>query len=237
MYAADHDLARPSSSLLARLPRFTPAEQRLGLALYRLLARGAPVTHGELAAALDLPTTRVAELLAGEGLRAMVYQDDGRVVGFGGLALAPMHHTFEVDGRVLYTWCAWDSLFIPEMLAQPARVASNCPVSGDTIRLVVTPNGVTESSHGSPVVSLLVPEALEGDVRRTMATFCHFVFFFASRAAGDEWTQRHRGTFLVSLEHAFALGQRKNALQFAETLAREGHSSAGVDSPRARTEL
>jgi hypothetical protein len=30
----------------------------------------------------------------------------GRVLGFGGLAGAPMHHRLEVDGRDLSTWCA-----------------------------------------------------------------------------------------------------------------------------------
>jgi hypothetical protein len=31
------------------------------------------------------------------------------------LAATAMHHRFEVDGRALSTWCAWDSLFIPEI--------------------------------------------------------------------------------------------------------------------------
>src|SRR2546422_6561781 len=56
-------------------------------------------------------------------LKAFVYPDDeGRVLGFGGLAAAPMHHRLEVDGRTLWTWCAWDSLFIPEILGKRARV-------------------------------------------------------------------------------------------------------------------
>jgi hypothetical protein len=37
------------------------------------------------------------------------------VLGFGGLAVAPMHHRLEVDGRTLWTRCAWDSLFVPEI--------------------------------------------------------------------------------------------------------------------------
>ncbi|MBI4501683.1 MAG: alkylmercury lyase [Gemmatimonadetes bacterium] len=223
MYATDADLARVSNSLLALFPRFTVEEQRLGIMLYRLLARGEPVSHGELSAVLNMPDARVTELLSGEGLRAMVYHDDGgRVLGFGGLAVAPMHHAFDVDGRTLYTWCSWDSLFIPEMLGKPARVASSCPETGQTIRLTVTPDGVTESSHPDAVVSLLVPEALEGDARQTMASFCHYVFFFASRAAGEAWTVRHEGTFLISLDQAFALGKRKNAVQFAEAWTTDG---------------
>ena len=55
-----------------------------------------------------------------------------RVLGFGGLATMPMHHRFEVDGRELSTWCAWDSLFIPEILGRSARVASLDPENGET---------------------------------------------------------------------------------------------------------
>jgi hypothetical protein len=41
----------------------------------------------------------------------------GRVLGFAGLAATAMHHRFEVDGRALSTWCVWDSLFLPGVLA------------------------------------------------------------------------------------------------------------------------
>jgi alkylmercury lyase len=42
-----------------------------------------------------------------------------------------MHHRFEINGLTLWTWCAWDSLFIPEILAQTARVASRDPETGE----------------------------------------------------------------------------------------------------------
>ena len=76
-------------------------------------------------------------------IRRLIYTDNqGRVVGFGGLAAAPMHHRFEVEGRELSTWCAWDSLFIPEILGRPARIASPDPENGETVRLVVTPERI-----------------------------------------------------------------------------------------------
>jgi hypothetical protein len=39
-----------------------------------------------------------------DSTKCFVYPDEqGRVLGFGGLAAAPMHHCFEVDGRTLWT--------------------------------------------------------------------------------------------------------------------------------------
>ena len=40
--------------------------------------------------------------------------------------------------------------------------------------------------------------------------FCHFVHFLASEQAAAEWTAQHPGTFTLSIEQGFRLGQRMN---------------------------
>src|SRR5713226_9293593 len=111
--------------LAAKLPLFSPEEQRAAVAVYRELAKGKAVDAAQLGRALGVSPAEGRALLARDSIRAFVYADDqGRVLGFGGLAAARMHHRFEVDGRTLGTWCAWDSLFIPEILGRRARVAS-----------------------------------------------------------------------------------------------------------------
>jgi alkylmercury lyase-like protein len=71
------------------------------------------------------------------------------------------------------------------------------------------------------VVSFIQPEAQVFDqgAANVMAKFCHFVFFFASRASGERWVAKHRDTFLVSLDDAFALAKRLNARNFGAGLA------------------
>ena len=70
--------------------------------------------------------------------------DHGRVVAFSGLSLTPTAHRFTVAGRTLYTWCAWDTLFLPALLGQSARVESPCPITGTAVRLEVEPSGVRD---------------------------------------------------------------------------------------------
>jgi len=53
-----------ASELLTRLPTMTDEERRLGLEVYRQLARGEPVLRLSLAEALDVPTHDVDELLS-----------------------------------------------------------------------------------------------------------------------------------------------------------------------------
>jgi alkylmercury lyase len=206
------------------LPVLTSEEQRAALTLYQELAKGQPVGAQQLAAALNIPAAKAAELLQRPSIKALTYPDEhGRVLGFGGLAAAPMHHIFRVDGRTLWTWCAWDSLFIPELLGATAHVESPDPESGEIVRLDVGPRGVTTVEPGTAVVSFLKPDATEFDksAANVMATFCNFVFFFASRESGDRWVAKHRGTFLFSVDEAVALARRLNAKVFGLVLSQQ----------------
>ncbi len=135
------------------MPALGSSELQLVATLYRVLGEGEPVSPRRLAKAINLPEIRVHEIL---GQWPGVYYDgDGSVIAFWGLALPEMPHRFEVGGRTLYTWCAWDSLFIPEVLGKTARVTSADPVTKETISLVVGPDGVKEISPATTVVSFL----------------------------------------------------------------------------------
>src|SRR5437879_5369419 len=100
----------------------------VAVTLYRELAKGQPVDAAQLGRALGVAPAEARGFLNRDSIKVFIYRDDeGRVLGFGGLAAAPMHHRLEVDGRTLWTWCAWDSLFIPEILGKRARVVSPDP--------------------------------------------------------------------------------------------------------------
>lgn len=208
----------------AAVPPFDPDEQRVAVALYRELAKGEPVGVEQLAEVLHAPVERARALLDRDALRVFVYADElGRVAGFGGLAVLPMHHRLEVDGQTLWTWCAWDGLFIPEILGRPARLESPDPQTGEMVRLTVTPKGVSSVDPPSAVVSFLVPEAEEfTEAKNVMASFCHYVFFFASRESGERWAERNPGTFLYSIEQAAELARLANARNFGHELAAVG---------------
>jgi alkylmercury lyase len=179
-------------------------ERRLALTIYQALAEGAPVAPEELARRTGAELGRVLEAL--DGWTGVFRDDDGRIVAFWGLALPQMDHRFEFDGRTLYTWCAWDPLFIAPVLGSQARVTSTCPVSGRTITLEVGPGGVRDVDPPGAVLSFLRPTPdMRDDV---INSFCHYVLLFASRGAADEWVAEHPGTFVLGLDDAFELGRR-----------------------------
>lgn len=208
-------------SLASYLRPFSLEEQGPAVALYRELAKGRPVDAEQFARALDITPAEARALLERDAIKREIYPDaQGRVVGFGGLAAAPMHHRFEVNGRSLWTWCAWDTLFIPEILGRPARVTSPDPESRELVRLTVTPDRIESVEPSDAVISFtkLDAEAFATSAATIMGSFCHYIFFFTSRASGERWTAKHPGTFLCTLDDAFTLAKRLNAANLGGAL-------------------
>jgi alkylmercury lyase len=170
------------------------------------------VILARLATVTGRPEADVREILERPNFVSLTYRDETGIVGFGGLAVRKMHHRLTVDGRQLYTWCAWDSLFIPPILGQRAEVASPCPTTGKIVRVVLDPKGVESIEPEAAVMSFLTPEtsAFDGDVQQTMSSFCHFVYFFASPDAATSWIENHTGTIVMSIRDGFRLGELLN---------------------------
>jgi|Tabmets5t2r1_1033131.scaffolds.fasta_scaffold26226_2 alkylmercury lyase len=175
----------------------------LALALLDELAKGEPVTIGRLARAAHRDEDDVAATLH----RWPNLHRDGqaRVVAFGGLGVRPTPHRFEVGGRRLYTWCAWDTLFLPALLGREARVESACPVTGTEVRLTVGPDGVRAAQPPSLQVSFPAPAStVTSDIT---VSFCCHVHFLADQDAAEEWLGENQGALALSLEDAVELGR------------------------------
>jgi alkylmercury lyase len=181
-------------------PALDEPGRAISLDIYRSLARGAPVTLTGAAAqrAKDWP--------------GVYYDDEHRVIGFWGLALAPTRHRLRVGGRELYAWCAWDTLFLPAVLGTRIEVASTCRATGEPVRLVVRPDAVEWSEPRELALSFVVPtgKAVRVDV---ITSFCHHVHFFASKKA-----QLPPPVFLLALEEAFDVGRLLNRRRYGAAL-------------------
>jgi len=165
--------------------------------LLHLLARGEPVTVGELAAATGRTVGEVHSALA--GLPDTEFDEHGRIVGHG-ITLRPTPHRFEIDGRLLYTWCALDTLIFPAVLDRPATVTSPCHATGTTIRLHVAPDRVIAAEPTTAVVSVVTPT----DCTSIRAAFCNQVHFFASPAAAS-WLRQHPDAAVLPIAEAVKL--------------------------------
>jgi len=196
--------------------RMSQQEQQISMHIYRLMAQGKPLSAKLVASSLGLSLELVTRTLDGWG--GTYYSDAGSIIGYWGLSLSKTKHRFKVDSHGLYTWCAWDALFIPEIIGKTAIVTSVCPVTGCPVQLTVSPDAIKSAKPANAVISFIKPEAAK--VQESIVThFCHYVYFFSSENAGQHWVSGNPGTFLLSLDEAFALGHRKNELQYKDTLS------------------
>ncbi len=216
---AEHqlDITALARRIEARFPKLTERGRHVALAVHRTLALGQPVPDYAIAAATGLQIMEVQEEMA--DWSGVYRSESGRIIGYWGLALGKTPHEFEVEGRTLYTWCAWDTLFLPELIGKDATVRSRSAVTGEPITLQVTAHAAT-SPNPDVVVSFIDPESCDVEGDQIISSFCCHILFLASREGGEEWAaQKGEGTYLLSLQEAFELGRACNALRYGSALA------------------
>jgi len=197
--------------LATLLPQMSPGEQRLSINLYRLLLEGTPVSKSRLARTSGLSADDVASIL--DTWPGVHFDADDRIVGYWGLSLAPTPHQINLPGRELYAWCAWDTLFLPEVLGEPASIRSNCPVTSTPITMRVSATAVENLDPPTAVVSFVLP--LESDINADIVnSFCHYVHFFTDEQVASKWARQHEGAFVVSVGNAFRAARAKNQWQY-----------------------
>ncbi|MBI4278994.1 MAG: hypothetical protein HY660_11100 [Armatimonadetes bacterium] len=97
------------------------------------------------------------------------------------------------------------------MLKQTATVESVSPLSKERVRLTVSPQRVEEVSPQGAVVSMVIVDPDRVELRSVEAiwmTFCHHIFFFASRAEAERWAAGKRDIEVLSVDEAHELGSR-----------------------------
>jgi alkylmercury lyase len=192
------------------------------LPLLRLLALGEPVSWGQLAEELGEPVERVHARLG--SWEELVVDEHGRILG-AGLSLVPTPYRFVLGDRLLFTWCAFDTLLFPCWLGQPARVEAECPESGTPIRLEVTPARLARLEPTTAVISLRLPAAVE-PCPNVRAAFCEYSRFFASPEATVRWQAQTPEGIVLPLAAGWQLARRLASLTLAAvtSAAQEGRS-------------
>ncbi len=189
---------------------FGTDRSRLLIQVWRSLAKGRPVTGEQVdQIAADIGIARDE---ADRFLRQMTERDaDDSIVGVMGLSLNDHPHRFNVNGTRMSTWCAEDTLFLPAMLKQTATIESESPLTKEKVRLTVGPEGVEESDPAGAVVSIVVIDPDKADMSSAPAiwgTFCHHIFFFASRREGEQWAAGRDDIAIISVDEGFELGKQ-----------------------------
>ena len=166
------------------------------------ITRGTLVTSATLRASLQVNQYELEQRLA--QFPDVEFDRVGNIVGMG-VSMVPTSHRFQIGGKLLYTWCAFDTVLLPPSLRLDAQVQSTCPVTSQTITFVATYEGtVLDLFPAGSVMSLIVP-ANRGDCTR--ASFCQQSLLFQSEQAAATFLADHPETLILSVEGAASVGR------------------------------
>ncbi len=195
-----------SEAIAAASDPLDEQSRRIAIAIIDLLAQGDPITPAQIAGHARVPEEVVLATLKGWP-GGVFWDDEGRVVGSWGLAIPEMAHKFQADGgKQIYAWCALDPFLIVPTIGRAARVESKDPVTGEAITMTVTPQGITDLSPASAVVSFISPtKPFDFDV---IQSFCEYVLNFASQETARRWASERSGIVLLPTAEAFEVGRR-----------------------------
>lgn len=202
----------PLETIAKRLSVLLYCEQEdLCRPLIQHVARGKPVTKADLQVSLHLSQDELERRLA--HLPDTEFDQQGNILGWG-LTLLPTSHQFHLDGKSLYTWCAFDTVLFPPSLRRSAQVQSSCAQTGHPITFVATSEGVVKDlTPAGSVMSLILPAERSECVRET---FCYQSLFFQSEQAASPFLADHPEAILLSVEEAALVGRWVAQSRFTE---------------------
>lgn len=208
---ANKTLTQLSDHLVQAFPVMDKLEQNIALIIYRLLAEGSAVSKITISKVSGQSIDSVEKTI--QTWTEIIYDNENNITDFLGLSIKETRHRLNIDATTVYTWCAWDTLFIAELINKPINVHSVCPVTNKNIQLDVSIDGVKPINNENIMVSFLKPNKSKLN-KNIQASFCCYVFFFFNRKAGERWLIEHDDAFLLSLDEAFTVGKKFNAARY-----------------------
>lgn len=190
-------------------------EEELCLPILYQVARGKPVEQATLARSLQLTQHELEHQLS--RLPDTEYDQHGKIVGWG-VTQIPTRHRFQIDGKPLWTWCAFDTFLFAPYLQAEAQVQSTCPTSNQLVSFVISTDGeVAQLRPETAVISLILPTSRRDCTRDT---FCEQSLFFSSEQAASPFLKGHLEAILLSVEEAAYVGKQVAQIRLQRTIDR-----------------
>jgi len=173
--------------------------------LYRLLSDGKPVGPERVASALNLPVSEATSIIK---KFPTVLDQDGNLVESYGLSLNPTKHNFVIGDNRLYSWCGVDTIFLPILIKKNARIESPDPITGEKIKLHVSPERVEEVEPSTALVTWIAADVVTTASVATTASeirgaTCHYQNFFGSDESASKYISENPRVFVVTPSDVF----------------------------------
>jgi len=185
-------------------PQLDATGQQQAKTLYQSLASGKAISIEDFSKKINLPASETEQLL--NSWTGVIFDDKNNITAFWGLSTTPTTHRFFINDIELFTWCAWDLLFMPHILQQTVKTETRCPITDTSIQLTISEQCIEQVSPPEAMITFIKPD-LDALKQNVTGSFCQYIFFVASEAAGKQWQQQQENGFLLSMDQGYRLGE------------------------------
>lgn len=194
------------------------------LPAFRQLAFGEPLHLTRLAEITGITVEELEERL--KAVRC-TRDKDGRLIDLFGMTLEKTSIALEIDGATIHSCCALWAVMIPKLVNRTAVVRSTDPLTGQPVRLVVSPEAVesVEPSHAAATTAIASAEEIAANVG---AAFCSHTRFFHSRESAERFAKEASSRYAVTVAELHQVGQDLLQAIFARTSANARGSNLAV---------
>lgn len=156
---------------------------RLLLPGFPLLARGEPVSVGQIASAAGVDDHKIEEALR---KARCAFDESGRLIDLFGMMLAPSYHRLEIDGKAVFSCCALWAHAIPKLVDRAVLIESVDPQIREIVRLEIVSGKIHSIDPETAVATMAVADAVS--IRQDVGSaFCRHVRHFASSDSAHEF--------------------------------------------------
>ena len=189
------------------LPDLNKDERRISKFLYQNLALGKSISVGTIAKFLQIPLQDTRAHL--KQMKYVEYDAAGEISAYRGVTLNPTKHYLVHNNVNIYTWCAFDTLFLAELLAEPVRIFSNCPTCGKAVACEISDRNLINSIDSALVMSFIIPSKVDLSDNLQNA-FCCKVHFFCNQQCGNEWLNLSPEIVFFDLVESLEIARERN---------------------------
>lgn len=194
------------------LPPIPKNQQKLAVETYRFLSeKASPISFQDLAKSSNHTDIEVENILTSwPDLRL---NGEGNIEAFAGLSTKETPHQITINSKKLYTWCAWDTLFIPALLGVQAQIQSTCPVTNSSLEFEILGYELIKRPTEQAVLSFVMPSS-DFCLNNVQSQFCCHIHFFKNIEVAKLWQQDNPESLLMSIEAGIELGRMQNEIRY-----------------------
>jgi alkylmercury lyase len=189
------------------LPKLKKEERQIAKFLYQKLALGRSVAIETIANELQNPMQQIQDYL--EQMAYVEYNAVGEISAYRGVTLNQTNHYVFHNKSKICTWCAFDTLFLADLLVKPVCISSNCPTCCKAIAFTVTDQDLTSLNDTGIVMSFTFPNKIDycEDLQNA---FCSRVHFFCNEQCGSDWEDLSAEIDFFDLVEALEISRERN---------------------------